>query len=104
AVAAAPAPVPAKPAPRAEGGADPKAAQALLTKHSCTACHAMERKLVGPSFAEIAKKHAGKTDYLVGKIRNGSAGVWGPIPMPAQSLPEADAKTLAQWLAAGAGK
>jgi S-disulfanyl-L-cysteine oxidoreductase SoxD len=78
--------------------------QALLAKYSCTACHAMDRKLVGPSFADVAKKHAGKTDYLVGKIRGGSSGVWGPIPMPAQSLSEAEAKTLASWLAAGAGK
>ena len=94
----------ARPAARAEGGTDSKAVQALLSKYSCTACHAMDRKLVGPSFADIAKKHAGKTDYLAGKIKGGSSGVWGPIPMPAQSLSEAEAKTLASWLAAGAGK
>ena len=103
-VAAASAKATSKPAAKAEGGVDTKAAQALLSKYSCTACHAVDRKLVGPSFADIAKKHAGKSDYLVGKIKSGSSGVWGPIPMPAQSLPEADARTLAQWLAAGAGK
>ena len=103
-VATAPTKAASKPAAPAEGGVDAKAVQALLSKYSCTACHAMDRKLVGPSFAEIAKKHTGKSDYLAGKIRSGSAGVWGPIPMPAQALPEADAKTLAQWLAAGAGK
>ncbi|MFZ5567825.1 MAG: c-type cytochrome [Pseudomonadota bacterium] len=104
AVAAAPAREAGKPAAKAEGGVDTKAVQAMLSKYSCTACHAVDRKLVGPSFADIAKKHAGKSEYLAGKIKNGSAGVWGPIPMPAQSLPEADAKTLAQWLATGAGK
>jgi S-disulfanyl-L-cysteine oxidoreductase SoxD len=104
AVAAAPAKEAGKPASKAEGGVDAKAVQAMLSKYSCTACHAVDRKLVGPSFADIAKKHAGKSEYLAGKIKNGSAGVWGPIPMPAQSLPEADAKTLAQWLATGAGK
>lgn len=99
-----------KPAPKAEAGpapgtgGDSKAAQALMQKYSCTACHAMDKKLVGPSFAEIAKKHAGKVDYLAGKIKAGGAGVWGPIPMPAQALSEAEAKTIANWVAAGAAK
>ena len=103
-VAAAPSQPVAKPAAKAEAGSDGKAVQALLSKYSCTACHAMSSKLVGPSFADIAKKHAGKTDYLASKIKNGGSGVWGPIPMPAQALSEAEAKTLAHWLAAGAGK
>lgn len=85
-------------------GADNKAALALTQKNSCTACHAMNNKLVGPSFQEIAKKHAGKVDYLAGKIKAGGSGVWGPIPMPAQALSEAEAKTIAAWLASGAGK
>jgi cytochrome c len=79
-------------------------ALALLAKHNCTACHAQNSKLVGPSFVEIAKKYPGKADYLAGKIKVGGAGVWGPIPMPAQSAPEADIKTMANWLAAGAAK
>lgn len=105
-VAVAPVKEPAKPMPRAAGDAtgDGKAVQALLNKYSCTACHAADRKLVGPSFSDIAKKHAGKADYLAGKIRSGGSGVWGPIPMPAQTLSETDAKTLGSWLAAGAGK
>jgi cytochrome c len=95
----------AKPAAKpAAAGGDNKAALALLSKYSCTACHAMDKKLVGPSFQDIAKKHAGKADYLAGKVKNGGSGVWGPIPMPAQSLSEAEAKTLGAWLAAGAGK
>jgi cytochrome c len=83
---------------------DAKAALALAQKSNCTACHGVDKKIVGPSFQDIAKKHAGKTDYLAGKIKAGGAGVWGPIPMPAQSLSDAEAKTLAVWLAAGAAR
>ena len=94
----------AKAAAGAAGGADNKAALALLSKYSCTACHAIDHKVVGPSFQEVAKKHAGKVDYLAAKIKSGGSGVWGPIPMPAQSLSDAEAKTIATWLAAGAAK
>jgi cytochrome c len=105
ATAAQPAAKPAA-APKAEAsaGVDGKAIQAMLQKNTCTACHAMDKKLVGPSFQDIAKKHAGKADYLAGKVKSGGSGVWGPIPMPAQSLSDADAKTLGAWLAAGAAK
>jgi cytochrome c len=92
-------------APAAAGGN--AAAVALAGKHTCTACHGMDSKIVGPGFAEIAKKHAGRADaeaYLAGKIKSGGQGVWGAIPMPAQTLPEADARALAQWIAAGAKK
>ena len=64
----------------------------------------MDKKTIGPSFADIAKKYPGKTDYLVGKIKAGGAGIWGAIPMPAQSLGDADAKVIAAWLAGGAAK
>jgi cytochrome c551/c552 len=93
-VAAAPA---AAAAPKA---ADP--ALALLGQHSCTACHAMGAKLVGPSFRDIAKKHADKADYLAAKIKSGGVGVWGAIPMPAQTLVDAEAQTIARWIASGA--
>ncbi len=95
---------PAKPAAAAAGGADSKAAIALLTKHTCVACHGVDKKIVGPGFNEVAKKHAGKADYLAAKIKSGGSGVWGPIPMPAQALPESDAKVIAAWIAAGAAK
>jgi S-disulfanyl-L-cysteine oxidoreductase SoxD len=81
-----------------------KAALALAQKHNCTACHAMDRKVLGPSFQEAGKKHAGKVEYLAGKIKSGGSGVWGAIPMPAQSLSDADAKSLAAWIASGAPK
>ena len=99
--------IPAKPpvAPQAVApGVDPKAALVLAQKNNCMACHAVDKKILGPSFQDIAKKHAGKTDYLAEKIKAGGAGVWGPIPMPAQSLNETDAKTLAAWMAAGAAR
>src|SRR5574343_827393 len=100
--AAAPAAAPA--APKADANNEAKAAIALLNKYSCTACHGVDKKVVGPGFNEIAKKHPGKTDYLAGKIKAGGAGVWGPVPMPPQSLPEADAKAIAAWIAKGASK
>ena len=101
---------PAKPATavgatKTDGAAvDGKAAWALVQKNNCIGCHAMDKKILGPSFVDIAKKHPGKTDYLAAKIKSGGSGVWGPIPMPAQSLPDADAKAIAAWLASGATK
>ena len=92
------------PAPTVTEQSAGKAAQVLIQKHGCLACHALNQKLVGPSFAEIAKKHAGKADHLSTKIKSGGQGVWGTIPMPPQSLPDADAKTIATWLASGAAK
>jgi cytochrome c len=81
------------------------AALALAQKHTCTACHGIENKLVGPSFHEVARKYGERADavaYLTGKIRTGGAGLWGAIPMPPQTLTDTDAQTLASWLAAGA--
>lgn len=107
---ATPAAKPAAPAAKPKADAAPaaavdnKAALALLSKYSCTACHAVDRTVVGPSFQAVGKKHAGKVDYLAGKIKSGGSGVWGPIPMPAQSLSDAEAKTIATWIAAGAAK
>ena len=106
-LAVAPAVAPVKPAtaPKSEGpGADSKTALSLTQKNNCTACHAVDKKILGPSFQDIAKKHPGKTDYLAAKIKAGGSGVWGPIPMPAQALSDADARTIATWLAAGAAK
>jgi S-disulfanyl-L-cysteine oxidoreductase SoxD len=79
----------------------------LLQKYACAACHAVESKLVGPSFKEIAAKQGKRADaqaYLAGKIKNGGQGVYGQIPMPAQSISEAEAAKVAQWLVQGAAK
>jgi cytochrome c len=83
------------------------AVMALLARHSCTACHAIDGKLVGPAFKDVAGKYASRADalaYLSGKIKAGGSGQWGAIPMPPQSLPDADLTLIASWIAAGARK
>lgn len=79
---------------------------ALAQKNACMACHAVDKKLVGPSYQDVAKKYAGQKDAaanLAKSIKAGGSGKWGPVPMPAQpNLSEADAKTLAAWILAGA--
>jgi cytochrome c len=76
--------------------------QALATSKNCMACHAVDRKVVGPAFKDIAAKYAAdKTavDKLATKIQKGGAGVWGPIPMPANTqVNDAEAKKLAAWV------
>jgi cytochrome c551/c552 len=77
----------------------------LLKRNACAACHATAQKIVGPAFQEIARQHADRkdlVDYLAGRIRSGGDGVWGTIPMPAQSLSDADARSIAGWIANGA--
>jgi cytochrome c len=91
-------------APKANDASGSKQAIALLNKYACTACHGIESKIVGPAYTDVAKKHAGNTDYLISKIKTGGVGVWGQIPMPPQSIPESDMKTIAQWIAQGAKK
>jgi cytochrome c len=83
---------------------DNKPAIALANKYSCTACHGMNQKIVGPGFSDVAKKYPGKVDYLAGKIKSGGTGVWGPVPMPPQTLSDVEAKTIATWLASGGSK
>lgn len=76
----------------------------LAQKKNCLACHAIDKKLVGPAYKEIAKKYAGQKDAaakLAEKIQKGSTGVWGAVPMPANPQVNADeAKTLAAWVLA----
>ena len=74
----------------------------LATAKNCMACHAVATKLVGPSYKDIAAKYAGQkdaVDKLSAKIVKGGAGVWGPVPMPANAQVNADeAKKLAAWV------
>ena len=76
--------------------------EALAKSKNCMACHAAERKLVGPSYKSVAQKYAGDAkaaDMLAIKIVKGGAGVWGAIPMPANpQVSEADAKRLVAWV------
>ena len=79
----------------------------ILSKNACSACHGIDNKIVGPSFKEIVAKQGSKSDavaYLTGKIKSGGSGVYGSIPMPAQSLSDADAKKVATWISQGAAK
>lgn len=76
--------------------------QALATAKNCMACHAVDTKLVGPSYKDVAKKYATQKDaaaMLADKIVKGGSGVWGAIPMPANAqVNEAEAKKLAAWV------
>lgn len=95
-------------APKAAAADGPgTAALAAAQKNNCTACHGVENKIVGPSFREIAAKYGAKADaeaYLSGRIKAGGQGVWGAIPMPPQTLAEAEIGQIAKWLATGAQK
>ena len=91
-----------KPKPAAAAAPEAKPATELLKQYACFACHQIDTKVVGPAFKDVSAKYAGKADYIAGRIRSGSSGVWGPIPMPAQEAPsEAELKTIANWLANG---
>jgi cytochrome c len=74
----------------------------LATAKNCMACHAVDKKLVGPSYKDVAAKYAGQkdaVDKLVLKVMKGGSGVWGPVPMPANAQVNADeAKKLVIWV------
>ncbi|KQW43220.1 MULTISPECIES: c-type cytochrome [unclassified Roseateles] len=76
--------------------------QELAQKKNCMACHAVDKKLVGPAYKEVAAKYAKDKDAykkLAEKIQKGGAGVWGPVPMPANpQVSAAEAETLAKWV------
>ena len=77
----------------------------LATSKNCMACHAADKKLVGPSFKDIATKYAGQADAidkLSNKVLKGGSGAWGPVPMPANAqVNDAEAKKLIAWILAG---
>jgi cytochrome c551/c552 len=79
--------------------------QKLLGAHACSACHAADKRVVGPAFKEVAAKYAGDATAparLAAKIRSGGRGAWGSVPMPPNAgLSEADARTLADWILRG---
>jgi cytochrome c len=74
----------------------------LAKKNACTACHAVDKKIVGPAFKEVAAKYRNdKTAEakLVKKVKEGGVGVWGQVPMPPNStVSDADVKTLVKWV------
>jgi cytochrome c len=83
--------------------ATPAFANADLAKNkNCMACHAVDKKVIGPAYKDVAAKYAGQkdsADKLAQKIVKGGSGVWGAVPMPANpQVTEAEAKTLAAWV------
>jgi cytochrome c len=74
----------------------------LAQKKNCMACHAVDKKVVGPAYKDVAAKYAGQKDAaakLAEKIQKGGSGVWGPVPMPANTqVNDAEAKQLAAWV------
>lgn len=78
----------------------------LAKKHNCTACHAVDKKMIGPAYQEVAKKFKGQPDAaekLTKSVKAGSSGTWGPVPMPPNAgVPDADIKTLVDWVLAQA--
>ena len=78
------------------------ASQDLAQKKNCMACHAVDKKLVGPSYKDVAAKYAGQkdaVDKLAQKVVKGGAGVWGQVPMPANTqVSDAEAKQIVSWI------
>jgi cytochrome c len=79
-----------------------RADEALAKKHNCLICHAVDKKLVGPSYKDIAMKYKGQkaaAAKLEEKVKKGGSGVWGPVPMPPNAaVPEGDIKKLVAWI------
>lgn len=73
----------------------------LFKSKPCVACHKVDMKIVGPSFVEVAAKYKGDDGaaVLVAKhIKEGSSGIWGPIPMPPNPVTAEEATILAEWV------
>jgi cytochrome c len=90
----------------AHAAPDPAKVQDILSKNGCLACHAVDKKVLGPAYNEIAAKHKSDPNaaaLLTKHIREGSTGVWGPIPMPPHpNMSDEDIKTVVEWVLAGA--
>lgn len=75
--------------------------EALAKAKGCTACHAVDKKLVGPAYKDVAKKYKGDakaSDTMVNSILKGSQGKFGPVPMPPNKVTDDEAKKLAAWV------
>ncbi len=81
---------------------DRAAADALMKKNGCAACHAVDKKIIGPSYLDVAAKYRSDKDAvakLSKKVKDGGVGVWGQIPMPPNAnIPDADIKELVTWI------
>lgn len=78
------------------------ASEELAKKHNCLACHTIDKKVVGPSYKEVAAKYRsdpGAEAKLFDKVKKGGQGVWGQIPMPPNAaVPDADIRALVKWI------
>lgn len=76
--------------------------EALAKKYACAACHAVDKKLVGPAYKDVAAKYKGDAkaqENLAAKVKKGGSGVWGPVPMPPNAnVPDADVAKLVKWV------
>jgi len=88
----------------AVGSAQADAGEDLLKKSGCTACHAIDKKVVGPAYKEVAAKYKGDAkapEKLFEKVKKGGSGVWGAVPMPPNTqVSDADIKTLVAYILA----
>jgi cytochrome c len=78
------------------------ASQELAQKNGCLACHGVDKKIVGPSYKDVAKKYAadkGAAAKLIAKVKKGGSGVWGPVPMPPNpQVKDDDLKKIIAWV------
>jgi cytochrome c len=92
--------------PTSAFAAEPPRGFTVAQSNACMGCHAVDRKLVGPSFQQIAGRYKGDplaSARLVKKVRDGGSGVWGAIPMPSHpSMSDADIRSVVDWVLAGA--
>ena len=104
--AAAPA-APGTTAPAGTAAPGTMAVSELAKRKACLSCHGVEKRIVGPSFKEVAARYKGQGGaeaHLLKKLRHGGSGTWGPLPMPPNpDLAEADAAALVRWVLDGAG-
>ena len=88
----------------ASGAALADAGEDLLKKSGCTACHAIDKKVLGPAYQDVAAKYkgdAGAATKLADKVQKGGSGVWGPVPMPPNTqVSDADIKTMVAYVLA----
>ena len=88
----------------AHAALDNTTAEAMMKKDGCAACHAIDKKLVGPPYVDVAAKYKGDKDALAKlseKVKKGGTGVWGAIPMPPNvTVSDADIKDLVTWILA----
>jgi cytochrome c len=86
----------------AHAALDNAKAEAMMKKDGCAACHAIDKKLVGPSYLDVANKYRNDkaaAANLAKKVKAGGSGVWGQIPMPPNpAVPDADIKDLVEWI------